>query len=92
LVGYKKAKKSINAYDQCKNMQDDVNVECLPRSIYFSSRKNDRKLSKLKNDFRQNVFDHKNFDQFLNSKSGKEYFMGVTKCKENVEILEKYGN
>ena len=76
----------------CKNFQDELNIECLPRSIYISSRKDDRSLVKLKNDFRKNVFDHKNFDQFLNSKIGKDYFLGVTKCKENVEYLEKYGS
>lgn len=38
------------------------------------------------------MFDHKNFDQFLNSKIGKEYFLGVIKAKENVELLEKYGS
>jgi hypothetical protein len=73
-------------------MQEEVNIECLPRSIYISSRKEDRSLAKLKNDFRKNIFDHKNFDQFLSSKFGKDYFLGVTKCQENYELIEKYGS
>ena len=63
LTSYKKTQpQSIAAHELCKNMQDEVNIECLPRSIYISSRKDDRSLVKLKNDFRKNVFDHKNFD------------------------------
>lgn len=44
---------------------------------------------KLKNDFRKNVFDHQNFDQFLNSSQGKKYFLGVSKSKENIDLIDE---
>jgi hypothetical protein len=68
LTAYKKMldsenpNKMPNAYEKCKNIQDEIAIECLPRSIYISSRKDERSLIKLKNDFRKNIFDHKNFD------------------------------
>ena len=78
-----------NAFERCKNIQEEISIECIPRSIYISSRKDERSLVKLKNDFRKNIFDHKNFDQFLNSSFGKQYFLGVSRSKENIEQFEE---
>ena len=68
IIAYKKILKAqqpqqmVNAYEKCKHFQDEIAIEKIPRSIYISSRKDERSLVKLKNDFRKNMFDHKNFD------------------------------
>jgi len=49
-----------------------------------SSRQDNRSLIKLKQDFRRNLFDHRNFNHFLGSKEGVKYFMGVSKSNENI--------
>ena len=98
ITAYKKMMNSlqptplVNAHEQCKNIQAEIAIEKLPRSIYISSRKDERSLVKLKNDFRRNVFEHKNFDQFLTSNEGKKYFMGVSKSNENIDMIEELQN
>jgi len=68
----------------CKHHQDELCIESIPRSIYVSSRQDNRSLRKLKDDFRRNLFDHKKFNKFYQSKEGAKYFMGVTKSNEDI--------
>jgi hypothetical protein len=49
------------------------------------SSKNDRSISGLKDHHMRNKFDHKHFDAFINSKPGKEYWMGMNTKSEEQE-------
>lgn len=66
-----------NAGEKCKNIQEEICIESLPRTLYISSRKPERSMIHLKNNFMRNKFDHYKFNGFLESKLGKAYFMGL---------------
>ena len=44
------------------NPPEEICIEALPKSIYISSRKEDRDIGKLKDDYMRNKFDHMNFN------------------------------
>lgn len=66
-----------NAGEKCKNIQEEICIESLPRTLYVTSRKPERSMQYLKNNFMRNKFDHYKFNGFLESKLGKAYFMGL---------------
>ena len=66
-----------NAHELCKNVQEEICIETIPKTVYVSSKKDNRSLRKLKNDFKRNIFDHKSFNKFLQAKDGIAYFQGV---------------
>jgi hypothetical protein len=44
------------------NPPEEICIERLPKSVYLSSRRDERNLLKLKNDYMKNKFDHMNFN------------------------------
>ena len=46
---------------------NEICIEGIPSTLAINSNIEKRKLSYVKNAFRRNKFDHKNFDSFMNS-------------------------
>jgi len=51
-----------------------------------NSNKDERSFIRLKNHFRKNIFEHKEFDKFLNSQFGRKYYMNVNKMMEYEDL------
>lgn len=64
--------------------QEDFCIENLPKSMYFNSKRGERDIKKIKDDFMRNQIDHMNYNHFLSSKLGSNYYMGL-----NIKSLEK---
>jgi hypothetical protein len=56
--------------------------------MYISHNKEKRSISNLKDSFMRNKFDHLNFSSFLESKSGKKYYLGLNSKSEAREVAE----
>lgn len=69
-------------------VQQEICVESIPRTVYMSSNREERTLTKLKRAFRKNAFDHKHFDTFLGGPGGREYYLGVEKVPDFGEDRE----
>ena len=79
-----------NAHELCKNIQEELCIEKIPRTVYVSSKNDNRSLKKLQNDFKRNIFDHKSFNKFIQSKDGLAYFSGVQNNDEKLaQQIEK---
>lgn len=52
--------------------------------MYFNSKRGERDIKKIKDDFMRNQIDHMNYNHFLSSKLGSNYYMGL-----NIKSLEK---
>ena len=55
-----------------------VSIEEVPRQLYVNSEINMRKLDDIKFRMILNKFQHKNFDAFLESQEGKNYYLGIS--------------
>ena len=66
----------------------EVCIETLPRSLHINSNFEARTVTKQKEQFMRNNFDHKNFNKWIASKEGKSYYMGLNKKSEFQEEAE----
>lgn len=76
---FKKSPEKQPSIVSASNPPQEICIEKLPKSVYISSRKEERDILKLKDDFMRNKFDHLRFNQYLSCKNSKyrSYFMGL---------------
>lgn len=72
------------------NPPQEICIEKLPKSVYISSRKEERNILKLKDDYMRNKFDHMGFNQYLSCTNSKyrSYFMGLDVKSVDQETIE----
>ena len=55
-----------------------VSIEAIPKQLYVNSDINTRKLTDIKLQMILNKFKHKEYNTFLESKEGKNYYLGIS--------------
>ena len=65
-----------------RTFQTELCIGSLPRHMHINSDKESRTLSNIKEMFRKKDFFHKDFDCFLNSREGKDYYLGIHREKD----------
>ena len=65
-----------------RTIQQDIQIESLPRSVHINSIKEKRTLTNLKNDFRRQNFDNYAFKSSMGGKPAKDYFLGINRERD----------